>query len=328
MENIFTTEVIKPDQRAEFWQRFVCKFITDVDCTIDAPDQFYGEIRNYAIGRLALSILSAAPHKVGRREERIQAEGNASLIVIYQKSGIANYSQGSRTACLEKGDFILYDPLLPYYMELPTDFEQVLFQFPRNALRPLIVDLPDIIGNPVIANTPGGDLCGSLINTFEKRIKEFNQVSMHGFAETIVNLIIQTIGSELCNNLNFIGKINGSTIARAKQYIIDNLKSPDLSLQLIAKHTGVSGRHLSRLFQSEGLSVSKWMKMVRMERCASALVNPAYSGKTIAEIAYEFGFNDISHFSRDFKAIYGLTPSDYRSSYAAETPADKSPAGE
>ena len=68
--------------------------------------------------------------------------------------------------------------------------------------------------------------------------------------------------------------------------------------------------------------------MVRMERCASALVNPAYSGKTIAEIAYEFGFNDISHFSRDFKAIYGLTPSDYRSSYAAETPADKGPAGE
>lgn len=39
------------------------------------------------------------------------------------------------------------------------------------------------------------------------------------------------------------------------------------------------------------------------------------NGNTVAEIAYEFGFNDISHFCRDFKTAYHLTPGEYRSSY-------------
>ena len=316
MENIFTTSVIKPSQRAEFWERFVCKFITDVDCEINKPEQFYGEIRSYTLGRIVLSVLEAAPHKVGRTLDRIQFASSAPFIIIYQKSGIANYSQCEHFVCLKPGDFILYDPLQPYRMELPEPFEQVLFQFPRSTLKPLIGNLPDIIGLPVISTMPGGEMCASLINSFEKNTKNFNPAAIHGFAETIVNLFVQVLDSELCrHNQSHLNNISGSTIARAKHYIIKNLKWNQLSLEIIAENAGVSSRHLNRLFKSEGMSVAKWVKNVRLERCASAFVHPSYSGKTVAEIAYEFGFNDISHFCRDFKKTYNFTPSEYRNSY-------------
>ena len=315
MENIFTTTAIKANKRAEFWEQFVCKFITDVDCEITTPDRFHGEIRSYMLGRIVISRLQAAPHKVGRTHDRIKSNINAPFIVIYQKSGIANYSQCEHVACLQPEDFILYDPRQPYYMELPEPFEQILFQFPRNTLKPLTGRLSDIIGCPIAGNAPGKDLCASLINSFDKHIHDFAPITMHGFAETIVNLIVQVFDSELChhNQKKHVGNIGGSTIARAKQYIIGNIQRNHLSLKTIAEHTGVSARHLSRLFQAEGSSsVAKWIKTARLERCASTLVNPYYSGNTVAEIAYESGFNDISHFCRDFKKVYKSTPSEYR----------------
>jgi AraC family transcriptional activator of tynA and feaB len=36
------------------------------------------------------------------------------------------------------------------------------------------------------------------------------------------------------------------------------------------------------------------------------------AGRTLSEIAYAWGFSDMTHFSRRFKAAYGVLPSDYR----------------
>jgi AraC-like DNA-binding protein len=38
--------------------------------------------------------------------------------------------------------------------------------------------------------------------------------------------------------------------------------------------------------------------------------------RTIGDIAYSWGFSDLSHFARRFKRAYGCTPSDYRRQHA------------
>lgn len=316
MKNFFTTDVIKESQRADFWEKFVCKFITGVDCDIKQPRQFYGQIQSYTIGRFIVSHLQAAPHKVGLAAEHITTDSNAPFMVIYQKSGTASYSQCGRLTHLLPGDFILYDPGQPYHMELPDAFAQVLFQFPKSSLAPLTGSLSDVIGHPIAGDSAGRDLCASLIEALYRHIDDFNSEAMHGFSETVINLFIQVFDNELCHHAKSrSNSVNGNTVDRAKQYIISNLQKNDLSLDMIASHVGVSSRHLNRLFRSEGPSAIKWAKTARLERCASALVNPSYAGHTVAEIAYEFGFNDISHFCRDFKTAYHLTPGEYRSSY-------------
>ncbi|MBL6816767.1 MAG: helix-turn-helix domain-containing protein [Pseudomonadales bacterium] len=316
MKNVFTTSVVKESQRAEFWEKFVCKFISGVDCDIRQPKQFYGGIQSYTIGRFIVSYLQAAPHKVGLSADRLDINRNTPFMVIFQKSGTAKYSQCGYLAHLQPGDFVLYDPQQPYHMELPEPFEQILFQFPKSTLKRLTGSLSDIIGHPITGNSAGKDLCASLIDAFSRHIDDFNSEAMHSFSETIINLFIQVFDSELCRHAKGrINSVSGNTLDRAKQYIISNLKNNDLTLSMIAEHAGVSSRHLNRLFQADGPSVIKWAKLARLERSASALVNPSYAGKTVAEIAYEFGFNDISHFCRDFKKAYHLTPSAYRTSY-------------
>ncbi|MFT6958204.1 MAG: AraC family transcriptional activator of tynA and feaB, partial [Halieaceae bacterium] len=71
-------------------------------------------------------------------------------------------------------------------------------------------------------------------------------------------------------------------------------------------------RYLHMLFADEGESVSRYIQRLRLEACAAALRDLAFADYSASEIAYHFGFNDASHFSRVFKALFGEAPARYR----------------
>ena len=47
-------------------------------------------------------------------------------------------------------------------------------------------------------------------------------------------------------------------------------------------------------------------------RSRQALEDPAQRTRTVSDIAYSFGFSDLSHFARRFKAEFGRSPSECR----------------
>lgn len=70
--------------------------------------------------------------------------------------------------------------------------------------------------------------------------------------------------------------------------------------------------HLSRAFARHlGMSPSAYLLGRRLERASKLLENSNYS---ISEIAFEAGFQNISHFCRKFKARYRIPPREYRDS--------------
>jgi AraC-like DNA-binding protein len=56
----------------------------------------------------------------------------------------------------------------------------------------------------------------------------------------------------------------------------------------------------------------KYIQRRRLEKCASQLSNPMWCGHTISEIAFSWGFNSSAHFTRAFRAHFGVTPREYR----------------
>jgi AraC-like DNA-binding protein len=46
--------------------------------------------------------------------------------------------------------------------------------------------------------------------------------------------------------------------------------------------------------------------------------DPAQARRTLSDIAFAWGFSDMTHFSRVFKKMYGLLPSEYRRLSPAE----------
>ncbi|MDG0808178.1 AraC family transcriptional regulator [Cohnella rhizosphaerae] len=99
-------------------------------------------------------------------------------------------------------------------------------------------------------------------------------------------------------------------IERAVRYMNDRLQT-SIALPELASHTGLSKQHLIYLFKQEtGFSPIDYFLRLKMQRAGQLL---SLTGMAIKEIAAEVGFGDPYYFSRMFKKLMGVSPSDYRS---------------
>lgn len=103
-----------------------------------------------------------------------------------------------------------------------------------------------------------------------------------------------------------------ATLDRLHRWLEARLGDPALSPELAAGANGLSARQLHRLFARAGESMGEWLRRRRLEECAAALRDPAQAGCGIGEIAFAWGFSDAAHFSRAFRAAYGMSPRDWR----------------
>lgn len=84
----------------------------------------------------------------------------------------------------------------------------------------------------------------------------------------------------------------------------------ELKLSMLAKHVGYSEYYLSRKFKQEmGVSISTYIKYVRVERAKLMLVSASIPISQIAEMLH---FASSSHFSEAFREVTGKTPQQYR----------------
>src|SRR5689334_19572824 len=93
---------------------------------------------------------------------------------------------------------------------------------------------------------------------------------------------------------------------------MEQLADPTLNCERIAAQTGVSTRHLARLFALEDNQPHRFIMEKRLQRAFRLLNSEEVRGLDISEIAYGQGFTSQAHFARAFKARYGQTPSEVR----------------
>jgi transcriptional regulator GlxA family with amidase domain len=100
-----------------------------------------------------------------------------------------------------------------------------------------------------------------------------------------------------------------SKIEEIFEYMKANLHR-ELSLAEMARAVGLSPSRLSFLVKfATGLSPGQYLKQIRMAHARKLLETTAMSVK---EVMLCVGVRDKSHFARDFKKRYGLTPSEWR----------------
>ena len=96
--------------------------------------------------------------------------------------------------------------------------------------------------------------------------------------------------------------------ARIIEYILLRLSDPSLSPDRIAAANNISLRELYRAWSHHPVGVAEWIILQRLARAAAALTDDRQPRKTISAIAYSTGFKDAAHFSRRFRATYGVSP--------------------
>lgn len=107
-------------------------------------------------------------------------------------------------------------------------------------------------------------------------------------------------------------RLRGYHRQRIRQFILNNLADPELSVSGIASRVGLSPRYLHSLFADDSLSLMQWVQEQRLLRSRAELAAPAAITRTIAQIAHACGFNDAAHFSRSFQKRFAVSPREFR----------------
>jgi AraC-like DNA-binding protein len=128
-----------------------------------------------------------------------------------------------------------------------------------------------------------------------------------------VSILLSTFADHLSMKSNQLAMQTANAeppvIVKAKQYILEH-HTEDLSLGQVAAAVHTSIFYFCKLFRKvTGTTFTEFVSRTRIERAKNLLLNP---NLRISEIAYEVGFQSLTHFNRVFKKIAGQSPTEYR----------------
>lgn len=130
---------------------------------------------------------------------------------------------------------------------------------------------------------------------------------------SILNILATSENQRPLSSLSYVEQFDTSKSRRIKivnQYLYENLINP-ISLNDVAALVSMTPSAFSHFFKKRTQrSFSDYLSDLRIGYAAKLLVE---SEKTISEICFESGFNNISNFNRYFKLKKGCTPTEFRS---------------
>jgi AraC-like DNA-binding protein len=294
------------------WRRYVSQSVVPLEVESERPDTFLGQFRAKRIDRLAMFDVRVSQHSVVRTPELVARSEQDYYKLSMQLRGSSLLLQDGKEALLTPGDIAIYDTTRPYSLISDDYMRHIVLMFPRATMDLSVEDL----GELTATRLPGDNVMCQVVSPFLLRMAK-NFESLHGgaalrLAHTTIDLVTTLFANELDVGLEGTTEPRRRLMSKIKNFIEANLDDDSLSPPQIAAAHYISIRQLHQLFQAEGTTVSTWIRTRRLKQCHRMLTDPLHAGRPVAEIGARWGLPDLPHFSRIFKATYGVSPRAFR----------------
>ncbi|MDF3141864.1 helix-turn-helix domain-containing protein, partial [Streptomyces sp. T21Q-yed] len=155
----------------------------------------------------------------------------------------------------------------------------------------------------------GAGLAAIAADQLRAIVRELDHLSDAGLAIACQNFF-DTLDSALVPTVEASPSASARAVLlnRVRRYVEDRLDDPELSASSVAEALDVSVRTLHLAFAGTGTTVGRWIRERRLKVCYRELAHGS-GERTVTDVAFRWGFNDVAHFSRVFKQTYGITPS-------------------
>lgn len=319
-----STAAVPANQRFEYWLDMICRTYVHLDCASPEELPFFGNIELSTVGPLRFTHLSSNAKRVWRAPACINKEAEDYYLVQVQRAGHGSVRQEGRQATLGAGDFAVYDCTRPYELHFDSDHHDVtVLRIPRTCLETQVSGLAQLTATTITKQSAAASMLMAMLETLQVDLEKLHPSSADSVSEGLVSIIAAGLRGLPRANLCKTSNLQTYHLARTKAYLREHLRDPGMTVGSIAQALSISTAHLYRLFENEPLSLSKLMWKWRLEGCERDLADPRQAKRSVSDIAYSWGFNDVTHFSRVFRERAGMSPRDWR---AARREAVRAPA--
>lgn len=260
-------------------------------------------------GYAGAKIGTNCPH-IHRSVKDIKRDGHDFFYIVHQVTGNAIMDHCGTQSVLNPGDLILLDSSRPSDFYFSGMSEQISLLIPRHKLENNVQNTKLILNQKICSNSRIGAVAGFITNQFFIDIDTGKD--LEGVTEALISLIRPTFTSSDNKPSTYNEKIQKSYFEKAQRCIEAMLSNFELTPEMIASELGTSKRTLHRIFAQNGLSIGRYILDRRLDKCASEFESENDIQK-ISAVAFAWGFNDVSHFSRAFKSRFGVSPRGFRS---------------
>jgi AraC-like DNA-binding protein len=272
-----------------------------------APKTFTGCLRPFDVGGLVGLDLSCNADFIERTLQDTRLDGREHYFALLQVAGHATMSQNDQTTELAVGDVAIVDAARPeIYFPRSDDAQWLTLQLPRRSLVSHLgfEPLGGIRGS-------GGSAAGRLLHHMvldavggdglsSPRADSYMQLAVYDLLGALVAPSDPGQGSRSTDKL----------FARVCGVMRERFADPDFGPFDVALQTGISLRYVQKLFTERATTCTQFLYSLRLDRAAQLLSRRAHLGKAqpLSEIAYACGYNDYSHFARNFRRRFGFPP--------------------
>jgi AraC-like DNA-binding protein len=224
-------------------------------------------------------------------------------------------SQDGRDAAIGPSDFVLLDAQRPSTTRSAEPSKQIILKIPHRALKARLTASSQITARTVQHSDGLGGLVSQFVRSLPSRIGMLQQMERERIAEHVLDLV--ALSFQAGGDRPALSSARAVALLRLRTAVEARLSDPSLDPAAAAAAAGISVRYANALLKAEDSSLERLIVSRRLDRCRRALEDPAQAHRSIGEIAYAWGFSDLSHFTRRFKAAFGSAPRDHRAAHLA-----------
>ena len=249
-------------------------------------------------------------HEHARRDS---CDGDDDFSFHMNLSGLSLVAGERGETTLRDGDAMLLSYSVSRTISRPDLVDHCVIRLPRAALSSLVRNIDDT----VLCRIPRGTGMLRLLKSYVNAVFDDPALAIPQTRLLIVtqlcDLVAVTLGATRDATAVAEGRgIRSARLRAIKGDIEAHLANGDLSPGAVARRQQISDSYIRKLFESEETSFSRFVLGRRLDRARRMLTNPRWADRSVASIAFDAGFGDLSYFNRAFKRHYGATPSDMR----------------
>jgi AraC-like DNA-binding protein len=282
--------------------------------------------RQIQIGRLTIDNIAAEQPFVWNWE-RVEAVRDAFYVLAIPLAGCVTFTQNGRIRVASAGEYILLSQLGSYELSSATSSRLLMVHIPATELRGRLVSIEDHVGGRFGANERMTCLLVDLVKGIAELFADRAPPNPQALATEIVSFVALTIGTEDRGAAMDVRNTRYQLRRRIFDFIEKHLGDQNLSPKKIAESSRISMSYLYSLFNDDETTVGQFVQVKRLQKAYEILVADPKGHRTVAEVAYEVGFKNVSHFSRSFSRHFSVAPRDVRqlgqASVASAGPAAK-----
>jgi AraC-like DNA-binding protein len=314
MSVVLRTGDVPAAARSEYVQEVVGAALGPLDVRVGDGNEVPDQVRATELGAIRVGELSASrPGGADRRRRHVRLLDADLCKVDVVDRGEVVVEQDGRQARLHAGDFAFVDLSRPAHWTNRWSTRMVAIAFPRTLL-PLRAD--DVAGLTAVGFTgdSGPDaVFSSTARQLARQVDHLDPAAGARVGAAALDLLTVALAGRLDRHEQVPADTSQrALLLRVHAFIEGGLADPGLTPAAVARAHHVSLRSLYKLFEGEPTSVAGLIRERRLERCRRDLRDPLLAARPVGAIAARWGLPNAAHFSRAFRAAYGVSPVEYR----------------